>query len=123
MQEPITAVIGSCMNAGQYCCGTERIYVVEDVYDEFVEKVVYETKKLNQSSEGFSDIGATFWDKQLDIIEDHVEDAVQKGAHILVGGKRNPSLKGPLKRWISFSTNKNMCAFLHCILNMIFDDI
>ena len=88
------AVIGSCMNAGQYCCGTERIYVVEDVYDEFVEKVVHETKQLNQSSEGFSDIGATFWDKQLDIIEDHVEDAVQKGAHILVGGKRNPSLKG-----------------------------
>ena len=40
------AVIGSCMNAGQYCCGTERIYVVEDVYDEFVEKVVHETKQL-----------------------------------------------------------------------------
>ena len=30
------AVIGSCMNTGQYCCGTERIYVVDEHYDEFV---------------------------------------------------------------------------------------
>ena len=34
------AVVGSCMNAGQYCCGTERIYVMDDVYDEFVTEAV-----------------------------------------------------------------------------------
>ena len=38
------AVVGSCMNAGQYCCGTERIYVMEDVYDEFVA----ETERLDE---------------------------------------------------------------------------
>ncbi|MEK9649409.1 MAG: aldehyde dehydrogenase family protein [Gammaproteobacteria bacterium] len=88
------AVMGSCMNAGQYCCGTERIYVLHSIYDEFVEEVSKITANLIQSDKGFVDIGATFWDKQLEIIEDHVHDAVSKGAKILVGGIRNPKLSG-----------------------------
>ena len=88
------AVVGSCMNAGQYCCGTERIYVMDDVYDEFVDEVVSITKTLIQSNDCKGDVGPTFWDKQIDIIEDHVKDAVDKGAKILVGGKRNPMFEG-----------------------------
>ncbi len=88
------AVVGSCMNAGQYCCGTERIYVMEDIYDEFVAEVVSITKSLIQSNDGKGDIGPTFWDKQIEIIEDHVKDAIDKGAKVLVGGNRNPSFKG-----------------------------
>ena len=38
------AVLGSCMNNGHYCCGTERIYVEAPVYDAFVDKVVERTK-------------------------------------------------------------------------------
>jgi succinate-semialdehyde dehydrogenase/glutarate-semialdehyde dehydrogenase len=88
------AVIGSCMNTGHYCCGTERIYVVEDVYDEFVEKVVEQASQLRQGDSGEFDVGAVFWDKQLNIIEDHMEDARTKGATVRVGGRRNPDLKG-----------------------------
>ncbi len=89
------AVMGSCMNTGQYCCGTERIYVVEDVYDAFVAKVVAETRKLRQSDDvDDADVGATFWDRQLTIIEDHVSDAIASGAQAPVGGARNPNLKG-----------------------------
>jgi succinate-semialdehyde dehydrogenase/glutarate-semialdehyde dehydrogenase len=88
------ALIGSCMNTGQYCCGTERIYVVEEVYDEFVNKVVERAAKLRQGDSGEFDVGAIFWDKQLDIIERHVADAVEKGATVLVGGRRNPDLDG-----------------------------
>jgi succinate-semialdehyde dehydrogenase/glutarate-semialdehyde dehydrogenase len=88
------ALIGSCMNTGQYCCGTERIYVVEEVYDEFVNKVVERAAKLRQGDSGEFDVGAIFWDKQLEIIERHVEDAVEKGATVLVGGRRNPDLDG-----------------------------
>ena len=88
------AVVGSCMNAGQYCCGTERIYVMEDVYDEFVGEAVSITQSLIQSNDCKGDIGPTFWDKQVDIIEDHVNDAVAKGAKVLVGGKRNPNFEG-----------------------------
>ena len=89
------ALIGSCMNTGQYCCGTERIYVVADVYAPFVQKVVAAAKQLRQSDDvDACDVGATFWDRQLAIIEDHVNDAVAKGAHVEVGGRRNPALKG-----------------------------
>ena len=88
------AVLGSCMNTGHYCCGTERIYVVEDVYDAFLEKVVERTRQLRQSDSGESDVGAVFWDRQLEIIEAHVQDALAKGARVVVGGKRNPELQG-----------------------------
>jgi succinate-semialdehyde dehydrogenase/glutarate-semialdehyde dehydrogenase len=88
------ALIGSCMNTGQYCCGTERIYVVSEVYDAFVEKVVARAKQLRQSDHGESDIGAIFWDRQLEIIEGHVRDAVARGAVVRSGGKRNPGLRG-----------------------------
>jgi acyl-CoA reductase-like NAD-dependent aldehyde dehydrogenase len=88
------AVMGSCMNAGQYCCGTERIYVTESRYDEFVTETLRITSSLVQSDQEFADVGATFWDKQLDIIDEHVKDAVAKGAKILVGGSKNSKLSG-----------------------------
>jgi succinate-semialdehyde dehydrogenase/glutarate-semialdehyde dehydrogenase len=84
------------MNTGHYCCGTERIYVVESVYDAFLEKVLERARDLRQGAEhGWDeDVGAVFWDRQLEIIERHVADAREKGARIHVGGRRNPALKG-----------------------------
>ncbi len=90
------AIMGSCMNTGHYCCGTERIYVVESIYDEFLEQVIEGVKALRQGSElGFSeDVGAVFWDQQMAIIESQVEQAVAEGAKVHVGGKRNEELGG-----------------------------
>lgn len=88
------ALFGSCMNVGHFCCGTERIYVHERVYDEFLARVVEGAKKLRQSDKGECDVGAVFWDKQLDIIEAHMADARAKGATVLVGGRRNPDMEG-----------------------------
>jgi succinate-semialdehyde dehydrogenase/glutarate-semialdehyde dehydrogenase len=90
------AWLGSCMNTGHYCCGTERIYVVDSVYDEFLEKVLERGKDLKQGAEhGYEEsIGAVFWDRQMDIIERHVEGAKAAGATVHMGGQRNPDLKG-----------------------------
>ena len=90
------AWLGSCMNTGHYCCGTERIYVVEQVYDDFLQRVLDKGKHLRQGQQyGWEeDIGAVFWDRQLAIIEAHVEDARARGANILMGGRRNPDLPG-----------------------------
>jgi len=88
------AVAGSCLNTGHYCCGTERIYVIDSIADVFTEKVVERVKALRQGYEGEYDVGAVFWDKQMDIIEAHMDDAIKKGARVLVGGRRNPKLKG-----------------------------
>jgi succinate-semialdehyde dehydrogenase/glutarate-semialdehyde dehydrogenase len=88
------AVAGAFMNGGQYCCGTERVYVVGEVADAFIEKVVARTAALRQGAEGEFDVGAIFWPRQLEIIEEHVADAVARGARVLAGGRRNPQLPG-----------------------------
>ena len=88
------AVRGSFFNSGHYCCGTERVYVPESIYEPFVEKVVAQTKMLKQSEDCVGDVGAIFWDKQMEIIESHMADARAKGAKVLVGGERDRSLPG-----------------------------
>jgi acyl-CoA reductase-like NAD-dependent aldehyde dehydrogenase len=86
-----TAVWGSMMNAGQTCISIERAYVEEPVYDEFVAKVAQKVRALRQGESGVPgsvDIGAVTFPPQLDVLEDHVGDAVEKGARVLAGGKR-----------------------------------
>lgn len=88
------AVRGSFFNTGHYCCGTERVYVPESIYEPFVERVVAQAKTLKQSDSGACDVGAVFWDKQMEIIEAHMADAKARGARVLLGGERNRSLPG-----------------------------
>jgi succinate-semialdehyde dehydrogenase/glutarate-semialdehyde dehydrogenase len=88
------AVAGAFMNTGQYCCGTERVYVMDGIADAFTEKVVERVSQLRQGAEGEFDVGAIFWPRQLEIIEEHMEDARHKGARVLTGGRRNPHLEG-----------------------------
>jgi succinate-semialdehyde dehydrogenase/glutarate-semialdehyde dehydrogenase len=76
------------MNAGPFCCSTERVYVVDSIADEFTRKVVDYTKTLKLGREGEFDIGPMIWPRQLETIERHMADAIKKGARVLVGGKR-----------------------------------
>src|SRR4051795_7979719 len=85
------AVFWSMANGGQICQAVERVYVEEPVYDEFVSKVVEKTRALRQGvpgAPGSVDVGAVTFENQIDIMEDHMKDAVDKGAKVLVGGKR-----------------------------------
>jgi len=86
------AVFGGFINAGQFCCGTERVYVVDAVADEFVQRVVEKTVTLRLGASGEYDVGPMIWPKQLEIVERHVADAVARGAKVLVGGKRRTDL-------------------------------
>jgi acyl-CoA reductase-like NAD-dependent aldehyde dehydrogenase len=81
----------SMQNGGQTCISVERVYVEEPIYDEFVAKVTAKVAKLRQGAPqavGSVDVGAVTFDKQAEIVESHVEDAVAKGARIAVGGRR-----------------------------------
>ncbi len=87
------AVWNGYANGGQICVSVERVYVEDPVYDEFVGKVVEKTRELRQGRPGGPgevDVGAVTFAPQIDIIESHVNDAVEKGARVLVGGKRGP---------------------------------
>jgi succinate-semialdehyde dehydrogenase/glutarate-semialdehyde dehydrogenase len=88
------AVAGAFLNTGQYCCGTERVYVVEEIADRFIEKVVERASALRQAESGEFDVGSMFWPRQLEIVERHVSEARAQGARVLAGGKRNPRLAG-----------------------------
>jgi acyl-CoA reductase-like NAD-dependent aldehyde dehydrogenase len=92
-----SALYWGVSNGGQICQAVERVYVEEQVYDEFVQKVVDQARTLRQGRPGAAgtvDVGAVTHPPQLDIIERHVKDAVDKGAKVLVGGKRRAGESG-----------------------------
>jgi acyl-CoA reductase-like NAD-dependent aldehyde dehydrogenase len=87
------AAFYSMNNAGQICISVERVYVEEPIYDAFVEKVSDQVRKLRQGAPhgaGSVDVGAVTFPPQLDIVDDHVRDALSKGAKVLVGGHPGP---------------------------------
>jgi acyl-CoA reductase-like NAD-dependent aldehyde dehydrogenase len=85
-------VFGAFLNAGQFCCATARVYVVESVADAFTQHVVDYVKSLKQGRSGEFDLGPAIWPKQIDTVERHVKDALERGATLLTGGKRNAAL-------------------------------
>jgi acyl-CoA reductase-like NAD-dependent aldehyde dehydrogenase len=83
------AAWSSMCNAGQVCISTERCYVEAPIYDAFVERVTRIVSGLRQgppAEAGTVDVGAVIFPPQLDIVSDHVADAVSKGARVLTGG-------------------------------------
>jgi acyl-CoA reductase-like NAD-dependent aldehyde dehydrogenase len=85
------AVWGGFVYTGQVCISVERVYVEEPVYDEFVKKLVAKTSELRVGMDAGHDysceIGSMTTEQQLAIVSRHVDDAVSKGAKVLVGGK------------------------------------
>ena len=90
------AVWGAFANSGQACASVERCYVQESIAPKFIEQVVAETRSLKQGlgTESGVDVGAMSNERQLQIVADHVNDAKQRGAQILTGGRRAPNLAG-----------------------------
>jgi acyl-CoA reductase-like NAD-dependent aldehyde dehydrogenase len=87
------AAWGAMFNSGQICVSVERVYVADQVYDEFVEKVTDEVNALRQGTDPAgsfaADVGAMATENQVAIVERHVRDAVAKGARVLTGGRRS----------------------------------
>jgi len=84
------AIWGAFCNSGQACASIERCYVHESVAEKFTDLVVEETRRLKQdkASTDAVDIGAMTNEQQLEIVEDHVSDAVERGAQVRTGGHR-----------------------------------
>jgi acyl-CoA reductase-like NAD-dependent aldehyde dehydrogenase len=79
----------SMNNGGQVCISIERAYVEEPVYDEFVGRVAENVRRLRQGAPegiGTVDVGAVTFPAQIEIVDAHVRDALEKGAKVLVGG-------------------------------------
>ena len=77
-------------NAGQTCVCSNRLYVQEGVYDEFVTKFAAKVKtaKVGNGFEDGVNQGPLIEEAALDKVQRHVDDAVAKGGRVLVGGRR-----------------------------------
>ncbi|CAN2180925.1 PutA NAD-dependent aldehyde dehydrogenases [Candidatus Nanopelagicaceae bacterium] len=80
-------------NAGQTCIGAERVYVDERVADQFIEKVLEIARNIHPGAPGEGKYGPTTMPKQIPIIQSHIDDAIAKGAKVLMGG--SDSVKAP----------------------------
>ena len=90
------AVWGAFCNSGQSCSSVERLYVQEGATAELTRKIVEKVNALIQDTgdKETTSVGAMSSERQIAIVEDHVEDFRASGAKIETGGRRNPALEG-----------------------------
>jgi succinate-semialdehyde dehydrogenase/glutarate-semialdehyde dehydrogenase len=88
------AVRASFINAGQTCLATERIYVVEPLFEAFTRAFVRRTQaiRLGNAPDFEHDMGSLINLDHLERVRAHVEDARAKGATVLAGGRRREDL-------------------------------
>jgi acyl-CoA reductase-like NAD-dependent aldehyde dehydrogenase len=88
------AVWGAFVNAGQTCLSVERCYVDRSLYEEFLRACVEKTKMLyvGKGLDSKTDVGPMIHEGQVQIVQQHVEDAIARGARLLAGGSPRTDL-------------------------------
>lgn len=88
----IGAIASKFRNAGQTCVCANRIYVQSAVYDLFIEKLVAAVKqfKVGNGMQAGVDFGPVIDAAAIRKVTEHIDDAVSKGAQIVLGGKPHP---------------------------------
>ncbi len=84
------AVYGAYYNAGQVCVATERLIVLDDVHDEFVEAATKaaDVVRLGDPFDDDTNMGPLNNEATAEKMDRHLADAVDRGAEVLIGGKR-----------------------------------
>jgi len=87
------AIASKYRNAGQTCVCANRILVQDGVYDAFAKKLAdaVSAMKVGNGAETGTVIGPLIDMKAIEKVEQHVADALKKGARVIVGGKRHPA--------------------------------
>jgi glyceraldehyde-3-phosphate dehydrogenase (NADP+) len=98
MSEAVESTVsGAFWAAGQNCLGVQRIYVQEEVYQDFIRRFIDRTQQYcvgNKLSEE-TDMGPMISEKEAKRVESWVHEAVEKGARLLCGGKREGAFYYP----------------------------
>ncbi|MCK4803067.1 MAG: aldehyde dehydrogenase [Spirochaetes bacterium] len=83
-------IVGFCLMQGEVCCASTRLILHEDIYDEFMEKLVRRVNslKLGDISDPSTQIGSLISRDQLEKVDRYVKDAVKDGATLACGGKK-----------------------------------
>ncbi len=80
------ALWGGMSNAGQTCIGTERVYVHEKVFEPFMSEITAQAQGLRAGADSGAKIGPITMPSQLEVIKRHIDDAIAKGARVVLGG-------------------------------------
>ena len=85
------AMASKYRNTGQTCVCANRIFVQDNIYDAFAEKLAHASERLvvGDGLLGDTDQGPLIDDNAVKKVEEHLEDAVGRGARIMTGGKRH----------------------------------
>ncbi len=85
------AIASKYRNAGQTCVCANRLYVQDGVYEEFARKLVEKvrTLKIGNGLDAGVNQGPLINEKAVEKVEDHIADALAKGAQLQIGGKRS----------------------------------
>lgn len=92
-----STVSGAFWAAGQNCLGVQRVYIEESIFEEFKNKFVERTKKYRVGDKLLedTDMGPMITEKEAIRVESWVNEAVEKGATLLCGGKREGAFYMP----------------------------
>lgn len=87
---------GKFVNCGQICCGLKRLIVHESRFEETVQKLskFLQGRKVGNPKDPDTSFGPLAAGRQLDLLKTQVQDAVQKGAKVVTGGKEPQGLQG-----------------------------
>ena len=80
------AAWGALSNGGQTCVGVERVYVAQDVYHTFLEKLTERVATVRPGEDREADYGPMTMPGQVEIVERHIADALARGGRSVVGG-------------------------------------
>lgn len=84
------------LNSGQTCDGLKRLMVHTTIFDEVVTTLhkIVSSKKVGPASDPTTDIGPLVAERQVITLEEQVNDAIQKGAKVIIGAQRPHGLQG-----------------------------
>jgi len=77
---------GAISNGGQTCVGVERVYVVDDVYHTFLEKLTERVASVRPGEDREAHYGPMTMPSQVEVVEKHIADAVARGGRTVIGG-------------------------------------
>jgi acyl-CoA reductase-like NAD-dependent aldehyde dehydrogenase len=77
---------GALSNAGQTCVGVERVYVAQEVYNTFLEKLTDRVTRVRPGDDREADYGPMTLPGQAEVIEKHIADALARGGRPVIGG-------------------------------------
>ncbi len=93
------AIYGAYTNSGQVCISVERALVAHDIYPAFVQAVCEQTARLRVGSGFDCELGAMTSPRQIEIVEAHYRDALEKGAQVSGRLEREGPFIHPVVLW------------------------